>query len=58
MRQVCIWDYYGQQKHALMDNMEKTLDDSNIQMDQEVGIYDFCASILNGLFVISARVCM
>ncbi|KAJ8475633.1 hypothetical protein OPV22_019360 [Ensete ventricosum] len=34
--QVCIWDYYGQQKHALMDNMDKTLDDVNIQMDQDI----------------------
>ncbi|XP_010929801.2 ubiquitin carboxyl-terminal hydrolase 5 isoform X1 [Elaeis guineensis] len=36
MDQVSIWDYYGQQKHALMDNMEKTLDDANIQMDQDI----------------------
>ncbi|WOL11391.1 ubiquitin carboxyl-terminal hydrolase 5-like [Canna indica] len=34
--QVCIWDYYGQQKHALMDSMDKTLDDANIQMDQDI----------------------
>ncbi|XP_072955220.1 ubiquitin carboxyl-terminal hydrolase 5 [Typha angustifolia] len=34
--QVCIWDFYGQQKHALMDNMAKTLDDANIQMDQDI----------------------
>ncbi|XP_042451811.1 ubiquitin carboxyl-terminal hydrolase 5 isoform X1 [Zingiber officinale] len=34
--QVCIWDYYGQQKHTLMDNMDKTLDDANIQMDQDI----------------------
>lgn len=33
--QVCIWDYFSHQKHALMD-MEKTLDDANIQMDQDV----------------------
>ncbi|CAA6664080.1 unnamed protein product [Spirodela intermedia] len=39
--QVCIWDYYGQQKHALMDNMEKSLDDSNIQMDQEILVEDY-----------------
>ena len=39
--QVCIWDYYGRTKHALMDNLEKTLDDANIQMDQDVrtGLY-------------------
>ncbi|KAH7683092.1 ubiquitin carboxyl-terminal hydrolase 4/11/15 protein [Dioscorea alata] len=36
MDQVCIWDYYGRQKHALMDDMEKTLDDANIQMDQDI----------------------
>ncbi|KAL6593371.1 hypothetical protein ACP70R_049026 [Stipagrostis hirtigluma subsp. patula] len=34
--EVCIWDYYGQTKHTLMDNLEKTLDDANIQMDQEI----------------------
>lgn len=39
--QICIWDYYGQQKHALMDNMEQTLDDANIQMDQHVCSYFF-----------------
>ncbi|RWV89909.1 hypothetical protein GW17_00047923, partial [Ensete ventricosum] len=37
-KKVCIWDYYGEQKHALMDNMDKTLDDANIQMDQDVGL--------------------
>ena len=38
---MCIWDYYGRTKHALMDNLEKTLDDANIQMDQDVrtGLY-------------------
>ncbi|KAK4787420.1 hypothetical protein SAY86_011253 [Trapa natans] len=34
--QVCIWDYYGHQKHALIDDMDKTLDDANIQMDQDI----------------------
>jgi len=34
--QVCIWDYYGRTKHSLMDSLDKTLDDSNIQMDQDV----------------------
>lgn len=34
--QVCIWDYYGQRKHALMNDMDKTLDDANIQMDQDI----------------------
>ncbi|VFQ95974.1 unnamed protein product [Cuscuta campestris] len=34
--QVCIWDYFSHQKHALMNDMEKTLDDANIQMDQDI----------------------
>ncbi|TYJ15876.1 hypothetical protein E1A91_A10G212700v1 [Gossypium mustelinum] len=33
---VCIWDYYGHRKHALMNDMDKTLDDANIQMDQDI----------------------
>ncbi|GAB4829450.1 ubiquitin-specific protease [Ancistrocladus abbreviatus] len=36
LEQVCIWDYYGHKKHALMNDMEKTLDDANIQMDQDI----------------------
>ncbi|KAL6011280.1 ubiquitin-specific protease [Asimina triloba] len=36
LEQVCIWDYYGNQKHALMNNMAKTLEDANIQMDQDI----------------------
>lgn len=36
MFQVCIWDYYGHRKHALMTDLDKTLDDANIQMDQDV----------------------
>ncbi|GJN25107.1 hypothetical protein PR202_gb12894 [Eleusine coracana subsp. coracana] len=35
-QQVCIWDYYNRTKHTLMDNLEKTLDDANIQMDQDI----------------------
>ncbi|KAH7556826.1 hypothetical protein JRO89_XS11G0000300 [Xanthoceras sorbifolium] len=35
-KKVCIWDYYGQRKHALMNDMDKTLDDANIQMDQDI----------------------
>ncbi|KAA0051938.1 ubiquitin carboxyl-terminal hydrolase 5 isoform X1 [Cucumis melo var. makuwa] len=35
LEQVCIWDYYGHRKHALMNDMDKTLDDANIQMDQD-----------------------
>ncbi|KAH7836981.1 hypothetical protein Vadar_008145 [Vaccinium darrowii] len=34
--QVWIWDYYGHRKHALMQDMGKTLDDANIQMDQDI----------------------
>ncbi|KAK4486800.1 hypothetical protein RD792_006610 [Penstemon davidsonii] len=41
-KQVCIWDYFSHRKHALMNDMEKTLDDANIQMDQDVG----CTMIL------------
>ncbi|XP_043688372.1 ubiquitin carboxyl-terminal hydrolase 5-like [Telopea speciosissima] len=36
LEQVCIWDYYGHQKHALMNDMDKTLDAVNIQMDQDI----------------------
>jgi hypothetical protein len=38
-QQVCIWDYYARRKHALMNDMDKTLDDANIQMDQDVGLH-------------------
>lgn len=34
--EVCIWDYYGRTKHSLMDSLDKTLDDANIQMDQNI----------------------
>ncbi|XP_073317409.1 ubiquitin carboxyl-terminal hydrolase 5-like [Primulina huaijiensis] len=33
---VYIWDYFSLRKHALMSDMEKTLDDANIQMDQDI----------------------
>ncbi|XP_038701633.1 ubiquitin carboxyl-terminal hydrolase 5 isoform X1 [Tripterygium wilfordii] len=36
LEQVRVWDYYGHQKHALMSDMDKTLDDANIQMDQDI----------------------
>ncbi|XXG78580.1 hypothetical protein AAC387_Pa08g2500 [Persea americana] len=36
MEHVHIWDYYGHQKHALMNDMSKTLEDANIQMDQDI----------------------
>ncbi|GLJ47751.1 hypothetical protein SUGI_1008530 [Cryptomeria japonica] len=34
--QVSIWDYFGQTKHALMNDLNKTLQDSQIQMDQDI----------------------
>lgn len=34
--QVYIWDYYGHQKHVLMNDLDKTLDDAGIQMDQDI----------------------
>ncbi|XP_040869941.1 ubiquitin carboxyl-terminal hydrolase 5 isoform X2 [Glycine max] len=34
--QVCIWDYYARRRHALMNDMDKTLDDANLQMDQDI----------------------
>ncbi|CAF1870445.1 hypothetical protein Bca4012_034347 [Brassica carinata] len=33
---VRIWDYYGQQKYSLMNDLDKTLDDANLQMDQDI----------------------
>lgn len=46
MLQVCIWDYYGRRKHALMNDMDKTLDDANVQMDQDVGLHCTLANLL------------
>ncbi|XP_068655113.1 ubiquitin carboxyl-terminal hydrolase 5 isoform X1 [Aristolochia californica] len=40
--QVCVWDYYGHQKHALMSDMSKTLDDVNLQMDQDILVEVVC----------------
>lgn len=40
--QVCVWDYFSHRKHALMKDMEKTLDDANIQMDQDVSFFFVC----------------
>lgn len=34
--QIRIYDFYGQKKHALPLDRDKTLDDANIQMDQEI----------------------
>ncbi|XP_010525436.1 PREDICTED: ubiquitin carboxyl-terminal hydrolase 5 [Tarenaya hassleriana] len=33
---VCIWDYFGHQKYTLMNDLDKTLDDANLQMDQDI----------------------
>jgi hypothetical protein len=46
---VRIWDYYGHQKHALMNDMNKTLDDANLQMDQDVSLHQ---SFVVGIFVL------
>ncbi|KAJ8427716.1 hypothetical protein Cgig2_022190 [Carnegiea gigantea] len=34
--EIRIYDFYGRKKHALPNDMDKTLDDANIQMDQEI----------------------
>ncbi|GKV28911.1 hypothetical protein SLEP1_g37898 [Rubroshorea leprosula] len=34
--QVCIWDYDGHHKHALMNDLDKTLDDAGLQTDQDI----------------------
>ncbi|XP_057545260.1 ubiquitin carboxyl-terminal hydrolase 5 [Amaranthus tricolor] len=34
--QIRMYDFYGQKKHALPMDLDKTLDDANIQMDQEI----------------------
>ncbi|XP_052119148.1 ubiquitin carboxyl-terminal hydrolase 5 isoform X2 [Arachis duranensis] len=52
--QVCIWDYYARRKNALMNDMDKTLDDANIQMDQDILVEvinntnDTCSAHENG----------
>ncbi|GMH26056.1 hypothetical protein Nepgr_027899 [Nepenthes gracilis] len=51
--QVCIWDYYGRKKHALMNDMDKTLDDANIQMDQ-----DILVEVLNNVSSSASGGCM
>ncbi|XP_020575010.1 ubiquitin carboxyl-terminal hydrolase 5 isoform X2 [Phalaenopsis equestris] len=48
---VCIWDYYGHQKHDLMNDMEKTLDDANIQMDQDGELAMAFGDLLRKLWV-------
>ncbi|KAL8146755.1 ubiquitin carboxyl-terminal hydrolase 5 [Apium graveolens] len=34
--QTCIWDYFGHRKHALMNDLDKSLEDVNIQMNQDI----------------------
>ncbi|XP_076894449.1 ubiquitin carboxyl-terminal hydrolase 5-like isoform X1 [Bidens hawaiensis] len=34
--QVNIWDYYGRRKHALLTDLDKTLDNVHIQTDQDI----------------------
>ncbi|MFS7964623.1 putative ubiquitinyl hydrolase 1 [Helianthus anomalus] len=34
--QVNIWDYHGRRKHALLNDLDKTLDNVNIEMDQDI----------------------
>lgn len=34
--QTCIWDYFGHRKQSLMNDLDKSLDDVNIQMNQDV----------------------
>ncbi|XP_074276694.1 ubiquitin carboxyl-terminal hydrolase 5 [Silene latifolia] len=34
--QIRVYDFYGQKKHVLPNDNDKTLDDANIQMDQEI----------------------
>ncbi|XP_022862372.1 ubiquitin carboxyl-terminal hydrolase 5-like isoform X3 [Olea europaea var. sylvestris] len=43
-KQVYFWDYYGCQKYSLMNDMEKTLDGANIQMDQD----QILVEVING----------
>lgn len=34
--QIHIWDYFGQTKHVLMNDLNKMLQDAQIQMDQDI----------------------
>nr|XP_017253038.1 PREDICTED: ubiquitin carboxyl-terminal hydrolase 5 isoform X1 [Daucus carota subsp. sativus] len=34
--QTCIWDYFGHRKQSLMNDLDKSLDDVNIQMNQDI----------------------
>lgn len=33
---VCIWDYFNKQKQSRLDNLNKTVEDCSLQMDQDI----------------------
>ncbi|PON61141.1 Ubiquitinyl hydrolase [Trema orientale] len=33
---ACIWDYFSQQKHSVLSVSNQTLEEANLQMDQEI----------------------
>ncbi|KAH6792580.1 ubiquitin-specific protease 9 [Perilla frutescens var. hirtella] len=35
-QKVCIWDYFNKQKQTILISSSKTLEESNIQMDQDI----------------------
>lgn len=39
--QACIWDYYGKSKNQVLNNFDQTLEDAELQMDQEVTILGY-----------------
>lgn len=57
--QVRIWDYFNNRKHTWLVDSSKTLEESNLQMDQPVSIPDIniISNILSLLFIISFEVC-
>lgn len=34
--QACIWDFFNKQKHNILISSSQTLEESNLQMDQDV----------------------
>ena len=36
--QIRIWDYFNKKKHALLTDFNQTLEEAQIQMDQDVSI--------------------
>ncbi|KAF9609046.1 hypothetical protein IFM89_012486 [Coptis chinensis] len=53
--QVCIWDYYDHKKYALMNDMDKTLDDANLQMDQDILVEVLGDDVVTGRCLNSVR---